>query len=147
MRYLDTSLIVAAFTHEQGTLAAQGTLREANDEPLLISEWVLTETSAALSSKVRARRLSARERGAAWAAFSVTVDATFVVLAVTSADFRSAAELAMDPATGRRTGGALHLAVASAAGATAYTLDRAMMTAASRLQIPAVFAGPGGGRS
>ncbi|MDQ3053772.1 MAG: type II toxin-antitoxin system VapC family toxin [Actinomycetota bacterium] len=146
MRYLDTSLIVTAFANEQSTLAAQGTrLREANDEPLLISEWVLTETSAALSSKVRARRLSARERGDG-AAFSVMVDATFVVLAVTSADFRSAAELAQDPATGLRAGDALHLAVASAAGATAYTLDRAMMTAGSRLQIPAGFAGPGGGR-
>lgn len=140
MRYLDTSLIVAAFTNERGTVAAQAVLRAAEDDPLAISDWVVTETSAGLSRKVRERQLGTRDRRDAWTAFNTMVASTFVVLTVTPANFRAAAELAGDPETTLRSGDALHLAIASAAGATVYTLDRGMSAAASRLRIPEVLA-------
>ncbi len=141
MRYLDTSLIVAAFTNEQGTVPAQGVLRAAEDDPLAISDWVVTETAAGLSRKVRERRLGTRDRRNAWTAFNTIVESTFVVLTVIPANFRAAAELVSDPETTLRSGDALHLAIAAAAGATVYTLDRGVSAAASRLQIPAVLAG------
>ncbi len=139
MRYLDTSVIVAAFTNEQYTDVAQAALRPDAGDPPVISDWVFTEMSGALSTKVRARRLRPRDRIEAWSAFTELVERTFTVLPISAAHFRTAAVLVEDPATGLRSGDALHLAVASLAQATMLTLDRGMSNAADLLQIPAVL--------
>lgn len=57
MLYLDTSLLVAALTREPRTAAIQKWLATQNPEQLAISDWTVTEFSAALSMKVRMRAL------------------------------------------------------------------------------------------
>ncbi len=51
MRYLDTSILVAALTREPRTEEMQDWLAAQAPDSLCISDWVLTEFSAALSMK------------------------------------------------------------------------------------------------
>lgn len=138
MRYLDTSLVVAAVTNENGTAAAQRILASADDD-LAISDWVITEVSAALSLKVRAGVLAETHRRVARSAFARLADSSLHVLPVTAADFRSAADLAERHKTGLRAGDVLHLAVATASGAAVYTLDKGLARAARSMRLATVL--------
>ena len=53
MLYIDTSVLVAALTNESRTAEMQNWLASQRPEDLMISDWVMTEFSAALSIKVR----------------------------------------------------------------------------------------------
>jgi len=131
MRYLDTSVVVAAVTNERSTKAAQRALNTAED--LAISDWTITEVASALSIKQRTATLSAADRVTAAATFEVLVATALVVLPVARADFSAAVTLLADPATGLRAGDALHLAVARSVGSTIYTLDKPFAAAARKL--------------
>ena len=139
--YLDTSLVVAALTAEPLTDVAQRYLTgEAFSLPV-ISDWSLTEVSAALSIKVRVG--GADGKGPPVRALSVLrglVDHSFDCLPVSRADFRAAARLADQARSGLRAGDAPHLAVASGAGLVVHTLDRSMARSADELGIPSVLA-------
>jgi antitoxin (DNA-binding transcriptional repressor) of toxin-antitoxin stability system len=52
--YLDTSLLVAALTRESKTATVQRWLREQSTTALALSDWTITEFSAALSLKLSA---------------------------------------------------------------------------------------------
>jgi predicted nucleic acid-binding protein len=136
MLYLDTSLLVAAMTEEVATERAQGWLAQQNVSQLTISDWVITEFSAALSVKVRSGRIRGRERTDALREFAKVIAESIAVLSVTGQHFRLAARLADQSALGLRSGDALHLAVTMDSAASICTLDRRLAQAATALGIP-----------
>jgi len=98
-------------------------LDQQNDD-LMISDWVVTEYSAALSIKLRTQQLIPEDRAEALAAFSRLCTEALTILPVATSQFRAAALLADQYALGLRAGDALHVAVCADQGATLCTLDR-----------------------
>lgn len=127
--YLDTSVLVASLTEEVHTAATQRWLAQHSGRGLMISDWTITEFSAAFALKLRTKAISAKVRTEALAIFSSMVTRSLIVLPVESQDFRDAARLADHEKIGLRSGDALHLAIAFNQGATLYTLDRRMVPA------------------
>ena len=132
--YLDTSLLVSLITAERDGPRVDQWLRSRSDD-LLVSDWVLTEFSAALSRKLRMEQLDLARRTAALGEFSRICAESTVVLAVERAHFRTATMFSDEYSTGVRGGDALHLAIASAHGATLCTLDRRLAEAGPPLGI------------
>ena len=125
--YLDTSLLVAALTNETETGRMQAWLGEQEPSGLAISDWVITEFSAALSMKLRSGQIEAIHRADALAMFTrLSVDSFTILLTL---QFRTAARFADQHALGLRAGDALHLAICADHGATLCTLDRRLSDA------------------
>lgn len=124
MLYIDTSVLVAAFTVEEVSLRMREWLIGQRPGELVISDWTITEFSSALSLKLRTKQIGALERNNALAGFNLLVAESFNILAITSALFRSAAQIANQYPLGIRGGDALHLAVALEHNATLCTLDK-----------------------
>lgn len=137
MLYVDTSVLVAAMTNEPRTDEMQEWLAGQGAGQLAVSDWVMTEFSAALSVKLRTGQLEPAHRADAMAVFAELVEASFEVLPVSSLDFHTAGRFADQYTTGLRAGDALHLAVAYNHGARVRTLDRTLVTAAGALGVSA----------
>jgi hypothetical protein len=134
MLYLDTSVLVAGLTAEPETGRIQQWLSQLS-ETITVSDWVVTEFSAALSIKLRTRQIDAPQRARSLALFSEFYEGRAAILAVQGAAFRLAARFADQYAPGIRAGDALHLAVAFDAGATLCTLDRRLHDAGPTLGV------------
>lgn len=139
MLYLDTSLLISALTNEPRTAEIQEWLVTQPVDDLVISDWVITEFSSALSIKVRNGQLTPAQRADVLAAFTSLTELSLSVLALTRLDFRTAARFADQHATNLRAGDALHLAVAANNGARIASLDRVMMQAAGTLGVSSVL--------
>jgi len=63
-------------------------------DSLLISVWVMTEFSAALTVRLRAKEFEASHRADALAAFARLCDESFANLRVSGLEFRTAARFA-----------------------------------------------------
>src|SRR6516162_8270949 len=139
MLYLDTSLLVAALTNEAETPQMQRWLGEQDPDELVISDWVTTEFSAALSIKLRTGGIEAHHRAGALTMFTRLCNDNLTVLPVSRLQFHTAARFADQYALGLRAGDALHLAVCAERGATICTLDRRLGDAASALGVKAAL--------
>jgi hypothetical protein len=96
----------------------------------VISDWVATEVSSALSIKLRRGDLDLPQRAAALAGFNRLSTASFGVLPVLPSHFHAAARFADRHDLGLRGGDALHLALCADHGTTLVTLDRRFSEAA-----------------
>ena len=137
--YLDTSLLVAALTKEAETARTQAWLAEQERGRLAISDWVITEFSAALSMKLRAGHIEAIHRAEGLGMFSRLCSDTFLILAVSGFHFRTAGHFADQHVLGLRAGDALHLAMCVDHGATLCTLDRRLGEAGSALGVKTIL--------
>jgi uncharacterized protein len=134
--YLDTSLVVSAFTAETDTLKVQRWLDANAAAPLAISPWIETEFSSALSKKMREGNLTLEIRSLTTAQWHLFRDALTDTIAIVSQDFDTAARFVANYSLGLRASDALHLAVAARHGATLATLDRVMAAAATTCGVP-----------
>jgi uncharacterized protein len=121
--YLDTSLVVASMVTEPSTQRVQDWLGRQHSRTLYISDWVVTEFSAALSLKLRTGQIASAARTAALAGFAGLQQRSVGKIAVLGEDFRSAAQMADMDQSGLRAGDALHMAIARRIGAELCTLD------------------------
>lgn len=137
MRYLDTSILVAALTREPRTEDMQTWLATQSVDTLCVSDWVLTEFSAAISMKVRMEILTARERALVLGAFTTLRESSLSTLPVSTMDYRIAAHFADQHASGLRAGDALHLAIAYNHGLELCSLDTTLAKASNPLGVTA----------
>ena len=117
MIYLDTSAAVPMFVPEPASPAIEAWF-ESCTEPLVSSDWIVTEFSSALSIKVRKGEISAKQAQAAWKDFDAFCNSGLRLLPVSRKAFAEAAGMARKATSGLRSGDALHLAMALEAGAS-----------------------------
>jgi predicted nucleic acid-binding protein len=139
IRYLDTSLLVAAYTTEPRTPSIQTWLGEQAADELAISDWVVTEFSAALSIKLRTGQLDEETRAEALTLFTRFCTETVSILPISGLHFRIAARFADQHTPGLRAADALHLAICADHGASLYTLDRRLADAGAALGCQAIL--------
>jgi predicted nucleic acid-binding protein len=137
--YLDTSLVVSAYTTEAKTANVQEWLNEQPAGELAISDLVVTEFSAALSIKLRTGQLVPETRADALSLFARFCADTVLFVPILSDHFRVAARFADHHELGLRAPDALHLAICAAHGATICTLDRRQSDAGLRLGVSTVL--------
>lgn len=139
MAYVDTSVLVAALTREARTADMQRWLAHQPAGQLVISDWTVTEFSAALSMKLRMRHLDEMGRAQVLAMFTTLMRDSLEVLPVSTDAFRTAAQLANQGRSGLRAGDALHLGMAACLGETIASLDRTLVKAALAAGISATL--------
>lgn len=137
--YVDTSLLVAWMTTEQRTAQAQAWFEQRAPGEVSISDWTITEFSAALSRKVRSDRLTVNEKIEALACFREMSANTFVVRSVERSHFRRAALFADVYLSGLRSGDALHLALAAHFDDRLVTLDKRQADGAEALGVASLL--------
>lgn len=91
---------------------------------------------SSLGNQAENRQIALEQRAAGFAMFHKMVAESLTVLQVTARHFRAAAQLADQHTLGLHAGDALHLAIASDAGANLQTLDRKLAEAGPPLGIP-----------
>lgn len=136
MYYLDTSVVVPMFVAEPASEAILAWM-ESSEAPLVSSDWLRVEFASALSIKVRAGAIRARQAREAFDGFEALCEGGLQLLPVSRPAFAVAARLASRPELGLRAADSLHLAMALEVQAEAIvTADRALAKSAERSAIP-----------
>ena len=121
--YLDTSVLVALFFHEDASAAARA--RAGREGQLWVSRWTLAEFAGAVAYK---RRVAQTDEATALQAkarlLAVLDDGGLQVVDIERRDLERAAALCEAHASGLRTPDALHAAVAQRLRMTLITADR-----------------------
>jgi uncharacterized protein len=126
MIYLDTSAAVPMFVNEPASAVVEAWF-ESCTEPLVSSDWIVTEFCSALAIKARKGEISGKQTQLAWKAFEVFCKSGLRVLPVSRKAFAAAAAMARHAESGLRSGDALHLAMAFEAGASGIaTIDETL---------------------
>jgi predicted nucleic acid-binding protein len=121
--YLDTSLLVALFFHEEASAAARK--RAGRDDRLWVSRWTLAEFASAVAYKLRTAQtdettaLEAKRR-----LLEILAADGLQVVDIERADLERSAVLCEAHASGLRSPDALHAAVAMRLRMTLLTADR-----------------------
>ncbi|MDV4178486.1 type II toxin-antitoxin system VapC family toxin [Rhizobium brockwellii] len=129
MLYIDTSVLIAAWTIETRTDDVQQWLATLRSEEIAVSGWTITEFSSAVALKTRNGQIDPADRGKALAMFRELCSTTFEILPISRAHFIEAARMTDQFDIGLRAGDALHLAVALGNDATLITLDMGLAKA------------------
>lgn len=137
MDYLDTSLLIGLLTREERSRQLDIWFQRLPPKPVAISAWVIAEFSSALAFKIRLGILDPVERAFTLARFH-RLRQNYRMLPIEMTHFMDAARM-VDRARNLRAQDALHLAVASSAGATVWTLDEGLVKAASELSLLAAI--------
>ena len=121
--YLDTSVLVPLFFHEDASAAARA--RAGREGQLWVSRWTLAEFAGAVAYK---RRVAQTDEATALQAkarlLAVLDDGGLQVVDIERRDLERAAALCEAHASGLRTPDALHAAVAQRLRMTLITADR-----------------------
>ena len=136
MFYLDTSFVVSAFSVEPRTTDCQTWLADNVDADLLISDWVKTEFSSAVSLKIRTKEISVGQRAEIVTRLHNAAVNNLIVVDIVAGHFETAARMCDNHALSLRAGDALHIAIAQSVGARFVTLDKRMANAALELGVP-----------
>ncbi len=133
MIYVDTSVVVALLTVEPSTQSIVNWFSKIN-EPLISSDWLLTEFSSAISIKLRTRQISDTDAKLVQKEFNSLVSGGLKLIPVSRAAFQSAATMTSNYQSRLRSGDSLHLAIAKERGIqTIATLDKVMTKNAQTL--------------
>ncbi|MEQ1538525.1 MAG: type II toxin-antitoxin system VapC family toxin [Sphingorhabdus sp.] len=136
MFYLDTSFAVSAFSVEPRTTDCQLWLADNVGADLLISDWVKTEFSSALSLKIRTKDVSVEQRAEILTRWHNAAANNFIAVDIVAGHFETAARMTDNHQLSLRAGDALHIAIAQSVGAKLVTLDKRMAAAALELGVP-----------
>lgn len=104
-------------------------------EHLVVSDWVVTEFSAALSVKLRTAQIDAAGRALALQHFARMCAESLPIIPVSRSAFLTAARFSDAHHTGLRASDALHLAIAAEHMATISTLDRRLASSGITLGV------------
>lgn len=133
MIYVDTSVLVALLTNEASAPAIRDWYAGNSYKVLLTADWTITEFSSAVAIKVRTQQLTTQQAKSVLDAFNDFADGGIRVLAVSRQAFHEAAEK-IQKMQGLRVGDALHLCIATEAGAKQFaTLDKLLGAKAEEL--------------
>ncbi len=99
MIYLDTSVVVALLTPEERSAQALDWFGQCH-EPLISSDWLITETHSALGIKQRHHGLSSAARQVAGEQFERLLQGGVELRSLDRDRFRQAADLLQDPGLG-----------------------------------------------
>ena len=131
--YLDTSLVVSALSNEPRSPEMRRWLASCPGDDLLISDWVMTEVSAAFAVKVRTGDLSPTMHESAIRQFSLMGARLFQKVPFDVRFFKVAADMAGQPEAGLRVSDALHLAICAQQADRLCTLDAGQAQAGAQL--------------
>lgn len=121
---------------EEHSARTEGWLQDQRDAVLIVSDWVTTEVSAALSAKIRLGAMAEAEQRETMRTYADLCRANFKTVPVARPHFERAASMAGVAEAGLRGGDALHLAIAVERDAKLCTLDKQFAHACAILKLP-----------
>jgi predicted nucleic acid-binding protein len=133
MRYIDTSVFVSSLVPEENSARALAWLATLEDDSVAISPWVEVELSGALARKLRMGRITPLERDNALIEFRESWIPIATVYALDVRHFSLAREICDAHQAAIRPGDAIHLAIATLAGAELCTFDQRFAAGAASL--------------